>query len=56
MMSVRDKPGNESWALPDHGDEQLAQAQVPFPEAVLPSSKRVRETIERQTNPIELAA
>ena len=56
MMSVRDKPGNESWALPDHGDEQLAQAQITFPEAVLPSSKRVRETIERQTDPIKLAA
>ena len=50
MMSVRDKTGTESWALPDHGDEQLAQAQVPFPEAVLPCVR------ERQTDPINLAA
>jgi hypothetical protein len=56
MMSPRDKPGNASWALPDHGDEQLAQAQVPFSEPVLPSSNRVRETIERQTDPIKLVA
>ena len=53
MMSPRNKPGNESWALPDHGDEQPAQALVPFPEAVLPC---VRETVERQTDPIDLAA
>jgi hypothetical protein len=56
MMSPRDIPGNESWALPHHGDEQLAQAQIPFPEAVLHSSKGVREAIERQTDPINLAA
>jgi hypothetical protein len=56
MMSPRNKPGNASWTLPDHGDEQLAQAQVPFSEPVLPSSNRVRETIERQTDPIKLAA
>jgi hypothetical protein len=54
MMSPRDKPKNGFRTLPDHGDEQLAQAQVPFPKAVLPSSKRVRETIERQTDPIGL--
>ncbi len=53
MMPPRDKPGNKSWALPDHGDEQLAQAQVPFPEAVLPCA---REAIERQADPIDLTA
>jgi hypothetical protein len=53
MMSPRDKPGNEAWALPDHGDEQLAQAQVPFPEAVLPC---VRDAVDRQTDLIKLAA
>jgi hypothetical protein len=56
MMSPRDKPGNRSWALLDHGDEQLAQAQAPFPEAVLPPSEGVCEAIERQTDPIKLAA
>jgi hypothetical protein len=54
MMSVRDKPGNESWALPDHGDEQFARAQVPYPELVLPSSEG--KAIEWQTDPINLAA
>jgi hypothetical protein len=53
MMSPRDREGNESLALSDHGDEQFAQARVPFSEAVLPC---VREAIERQTDPINLAA
>jgi hypothetical protein len=51
MISPRDKPGNKFWELPDHIDEQPAQAQVP--EAVLPC---VCEAIERQTDPINLAA
>jgi hypothetical protein len=51
MMSPSDKEGNKFWELPHHIDEQLAQ--VPLPEAVLPC---VCEAIERQTDPINLAA
>jgi hypothetical protein len=51
MMSPRDKQGNKFWEQPDNTDEQLAQ--VPLPEAVLPC---VCEAIERQTDPINLAA
>ena len=52
MMSVRDKPGNESWALPDHGDEQLHRRKY-LPELVLPHRKRTRShrTADRSDQP-----